>query len=278
MRPSWDPCQTEADAHRVGVGQRGAATLQSLIRESGRMIELKQVNKTYRKGAEEVRALADLSLEVGTGEFVAVVGPSGSGKSTLMNVFGLLDRPDSGSYHLDEGKVDEFSTDELARLRNERIGFVFQTFHLMPRTTALENVELPLIYSSRSDISGLGAKALERVGLKDRAKHLPSELSGGEQQRVAIARALVNDPDLILADEPTGNLDSKAGLEVLAIFQELNRQGKTVVLITHDDAVAAMAKRVVEIVDGRIVSDTPVEHPKDAAAELEAWTGNGGQA
>ena len=242
------------------------------------MIELKQVNKTYRKGAEEVRALADLSLEVGTGEFVAVVGPSGSGKSTLMNVFGLLDRPDSGSYHLDEGKVDEFSTDELARLRNERIGFVFQTFHLMPRTTALENVELPLIYSSRSDISGLGAKALERVGLKDRAKHLPSELSGGEQQRVAIARALVNDPDLILADEPTGNLDSKAGLEVLAIFQELNRQGKTVVLITHDAAVAAMAKRVVEIVDGRIVSDTPVEHPKDAAAELEAWTGNGGQA
>jgi ABC-type lipoprotein export system ATPase subunit len=195
-----------------------------------------------------------------------------------MNLFGLLDRPDSGTYHLDEGKVDEFSADELARVRNERIGFVFQTFHLMPRTTALENVELPLIYSSRSDISGLGAKALERVGLKDRAKHLPSELSGGEQQRVAIARALVNDPDLILADEPTGNLDSKAGLEVLAIFQELNRQGKTVVLITHDAAVAAMAKRVVEIVDGRIVSDTPVEHPKDAAAELEAWTGNGGQA
>jgi len=242
------------------------------------MIELKQVNKTYRKGADEVRALSDVSLHVEAGEFVAVVGPSGSGKSTLMNVVGLLDRPDSGAYHLDGGGVDEFSPDELARLRNEKIGFVFQTFHLLPRTTALENVELPLIYSSRSDISGLGAQALEKVGLKDREKHVPSELSGGQQQRVAIARALVNDPELILADEPTGNLDSKAGLEILSIFQELNRMGKTVVLITHDSEIATMAKRVVEIVDGRIVSDTRVENPKDAAKELEAWPGNGGQA
>jgi putative ABC transport system ATP-binding protein len=242
------------------------------------MIELKQVNKTYRKDAEEVRALADVSLKVEAGEFLAVVGPSGSGKSTLMNVLGLLDRPDSGSYQLDEGEVDAFTPDELARLRNEKIGFVFQTFHLLPKTTALENVELPLIYSSRPDISGLGARALEQVGLKDRAKHLPSELSGGQQQRVAIARALVNDPELILADEPTGNLDTRAGLEVLAIFQELNRQGKTVVLITHDAAVAAMANRVVEIVDGRIVSDAPVAEPKDAARELAGWTGNGGQA
>ena len=241
------------------------------------MIDLKQVDKTYRKDAEEVRALADVSLRVGEGEFLAVVGPSGSGKSTLMNVIGLLDRPDSGSYQLDGGEVDAFSPDELARLRNEKIGFVFQTFHLLPKTTALENVELPLIYSSRSDISGLGDRALERVGLKDRAKHLPGELSGGQQQRVAIARALVNDPEMILADEPTGNLDSKAGLEVPAIFQELNREGKTVVLITHDAAVAAMAKRVVEIVDGRIVSDAPVEHPKDAVEELEGWTGNGGR-
>jgi ABC-type lipoprotein export system ATPase subunit len=173
--------------------------------------------------------------------------------------------------------VEAFTPDELARLRNEKIGFVFQTFHLLPKTTALENVELPLIYSSRPDISGLGAQALERVGLKDRAKHLPSELSGGQQQRVAIARALVNDPELILADEPTGNLDTRAGLEVLAIFQELNRQGKTVVLITHDSAVATMAKRVVEIVDGRIVSDAPVAEPKDAAQELAGLTGNGGQ-
>jgi ABC-type lipoprotein export system ATPase subunit len=242
------------------------------------MIELREVSKTYRKDAEEVRALAEVSLEVGAGEFVAVQGPSGSGKSTLMNVLGLLDRPDSGEYRLDGGEVEAFSSDELARLRNEKIGFVFQTFHLLPRTTALENVELPLIYSSRSDISGLGAQALEKVGLTDRAKHLPSELSGGQQQRVAIARALVNDPELILADEPTGNLDSRAGLEVLAIFQELNREGKTVVLITHDSTVAAMAKRVVEIVDGRIVSDTPVETPKDATTELAAWAGNGGQA
>ncbi len=242
------------------------------------MIELKQVNKTYRKDAEEVRALADVSLKVEAGEFVAVVGPSGSGKSTLMNVLGLLDRPDSGSYRLDEGEVEAFTPDELARLRNEKIGFVFQTFHLLPKTTALENVELPLIYSSRRDISGLGAQALERVGLKERAKHLPSELSGGQQQRVAIARALVNDPELILADEPTGNLDTRAGLEVLAIFQELNRQGKTVVLITHDAAVAAMARRVVEIVDGRIVSDAPVVETKDAARELAGWTGNGGRA
>jgi putative ABC transport system ATP-binding protein len=242
------------------------------------MIELKKVSKTYRKDAEEVRALSDVSMEVKAGEFVAVVGPSGSGKSTLMNVVGLLDRPDSGEYHLDGGAVAEFSSDELARLRNEKIGFVFQTFHLLPKTTALENVELPLIYSSREDISGMGAQALEMVGLKDRAKHLPSELSGGQQQRVAIARALVNDPEMILADEPTGNLDSKAGLEIMAIFQELNRLGKTVVLITHDSAVAKMAKRVVEIVDGTIVSDTPVEEPGDAAKELESLPKNGGQA
>lgn len=232
-------------------------------------IELEQVNKTYRKNSEEVRALVDVSLKIDQGEFVAVVGPSGSGKSTLMNVLGLLDRPDSGAYILDGGKVDSFTSDELARLRNEKIGFVFQSFHLLPKTTAVENVELPLIYCSRPDISGLGERALEQVGLKDRTKHLPSELSGGEQQRVAIARALVNEPDVILADEPTGNLDTKSGLEVLAIFQELNRQGKTVVLITHDPDVAAMAGRVLEIVDGRIISDKPAESPMDARLELE---------
>lgn len=232
-------------------------------------IELKQVNKTYRKNSEEVRALVDVSLKIDQGEFVAVVGPSGSGKSTLMNVLGLLDRPDSGAYILDGGAVDSFTSDELARLRNEKIGFVFQSFHLLPKTTAVENVELPLIYCSRADISGLGERALEQVGLKDRTKHLPSELSGGEQQRVAIARALVNEPDVILADEPTGNLDTKSGLEVLAIFQELNRRGKTVVLITHDPDVAAMAGRVLEIVDGRIISDKPAESPTDARVELE---------
>ena len=240
------------------------------------MIELKHVNKTYRKDAEEVRALAGVSMSIGAGEFVAVVGPSGSGKSTLMNILGALDRPDSGSYAFDGGDVASFTPDELARLRNEKVGFVFQTFHLLPKTTAQENVELPLIYSRRADISGLGLRALEQVGLGDRAKHLPSELSGGQQQRVAVARALVNDPELILADEPTGNLDTRAGLEILAIFQELNRKGKTVVLITHDAAVASMAHRIVEIVDGKIVSDAPVENPRDAAADLESFSGNGG--
>ena len=232
-------------------------------------IELEQVNKTYRKNSEEVCALIDVSLKVDRGEFIAVVGPSGSGKSTLMNVIGLLDRPDSGKYTLDGGDVDSFTGDQLARLRNEKIGFVFQSFHLLPKTTAVENVELPLIYCSRADITGLGVRALEQVGLKDRAKHLPSELSGGEQQRVAIARALVNEPEVILADEPTGNLDTRSGLEVLAIFQELNRQGKTVVLITHDPGVAAMAGRVLKLVDGRIVSDELTEAPRDARTELE---------
>jgi ABC-type lipoprotein export system ATPase subunit len=241
------------------------------------MIELRDLTKTYRKDAEEVRALDGVSLDVTAGEFVAVVGPSGSGKSTLMNVVGLLDRPDSGSYRLNGGETDMLTEDDLARIRNEKVGFVFQTFHLLPKTTALENVELPLIYSSRSDISGYGARALERVGLANRSSHHPSELSGGQQQRVAIARALVNDPEVILADEPTGNLDSKASLEILAIFQELNREGKTVVLVTHDSEVASMANRIVEIVDGRISSDREVESPKDAAQELELLSENGGQ-
>jgi ABC-type lipoprotein export system ATPase subunit len=236
--------------------------------ELGKIV-LEQVNKTYQKNSDVVRALVDVSVKVDRGEFVAVVGPSGSGKSTLMNVVGLLDRPDSGSYRLDGGEVDSFLPDELARLRNEKIGFVFQSFHLLPKTTAVENVELPLIYCSRSDISGLGLRALEQVGLKDRARHLPSELSGGEQQRVAIARALVNEPEIILADEPTGNLDTRSGLEVLAIFQELNRKGKTVILITHDLGVAAMADRVLELVDGQIVADKKTESPKDARRELE---------
>ncbi len=239
------------------------------------MIKLEQVSKIYRKDSVEVRALQDVSLKIDPGEFVAVIGPSGSGKSTLMNVIGLLDRPDSGTYHLDDGEVASLTSDELAQIRNAKIGFVFQTFHLLPRTTALENVELPLIYSSRGDISGLGAQALEKVGLKDRAKHLPSELSGGQQQRVAIARALVNEPELILADEPTGNLDTRSGLEILAIFQELNRAGKTVVLVTHDAGVAEMAHRIVEIVDGRIVGDRPVEESKDAREVMANRAGNG---
>ena len=222
------------------------------------MIELSAVFKTYEKGAAVVRALDDVSLSIGRGSFVAIVGPSGSGKSTMMNIIGLLDRPDSGSYRLNGRDVGSLSADDLAALRNAHIGFVFQSFHLLPGTTALENVELPLVYSERRDISGLGLAALEQVGLADRAGHTPGELSGGQQQRVAIARALVNEPEVILADEPTGNLDSASGSEVMDLFRDLHAAGKTVVLITHDAAIASMAERVVRIVDGRIVSDETV--------------------
>ena len=227
------------------------------------VIELEQVNRSYRKDAEEVRALVDVTVRVEAGEFVAVVGPSGSGKSTLLNVLGLLDRPDSGTFRLDGGDVASFTADELARLRNEKIGFVFQTFHLLPKTTALENVELPLIYCSRADISGLGARALEQVGLADREKHLPGELSGGEQQRVAIARALVNEPELILADEPTGNLDSQTGQEVMMILWEITRDaGCAVVLVTHDRRVEEISDRVLWLEDGSL---------RDRKAEPHAW-------
>jgi ABC-type lipoprotein export system ATPase subunit len=217
------------------------------------MIELKDVRRTYRKNGTEVRALDGVSIRVERGEFVAIMGPSGSGKSTLMNIVGLLDRPDAGTYTLESRDVGALSPNELATLRNERIGFVFQSFHLLARTTALENVELPLVYSERRDTRGLGRRALERVGLADRATHFPNELSGGQQQRVAIARALVQEPDVILADEPTGNLDQASGDEIIDIFRALHEAGTTVVVITHDAAVARRAGRTVRIVDGRIV-------------------------
>jgi ABC-type lipoprotein export system ATPase subunit len=221
------------------------------------MIEMQQVSKRYVKNASEVCALNDVSLQIARGEFVALVGPSGSGKSTLMNMVGLLDRPDRGMYQLEGQESDRLSADEAAAIRNERIGFVFQAFHLLPRTPAVENVELPLIYSRRSDIAGRGLEVLARVGLADRAHHHPGELSGGQQQRVAIARALINDPALILADEPTGNLDSESGAEIMALFQELNADGRTIVLVTHDPDVARTARRTIRMVDGRIASDTP---------------------
>ncbi len=241
------------------------------------MIELKDVRRTYRKGSEEIHALAGVSLRIEPGEFVAVTGPSGSGKSTLMHIIGLLDRPDGGSYTLEGRAVDALHGDELARLRNEKIGFVFQAFHLLPRTTARENVELPLIYSSRADVDGLADRALAAVGLSDRSNHEPGELSGGQQQRVAVARALVNEPDIILADEPTGNLDSRAGLELIAIFQNLHRAGRTIVLITHDAALAQHAQRVIRLVDGRIASDEKVSNPLDARAQLEHASGTDSQ-
>src|SRR5262245_7274330 len=220
------------------------------------MIELHAIDKTYtRPTGETVRALADVSLQITRGEFVAIVGASGSGKSTLMNILGLLDAPTAGRYLFDGRDVAGLRVAEQARFRNARVGFVFQAFHLLPRTSALENVELPLLYSDRASISGLGRMALEAVGLSDRLRHTPAELSGGQQQRVAIARALVNEPDLLLADEPTGNLDAQSAGEIMGIFQGLNQSGRTIVLVTHDLRMAAHARRIVRLERGRILAD-----------------------
>jgi ABC-type lipoprotein export system ATPase subunit len=230
------------------------------------MIELRDVSRTYtRPGGEAVRALDGVSLRIERGDFLAVVGPSGSGKSTLMNILGLLDRPTAGSYEFSGQDVSALGVDEQARFRNARVGFVFQSFHLLPRTSALENVELPLLYSDRADIAGLGRRALESVGLADRASHTPGELSGGQQQRVAIARALVNEPDLLLADEPTGNLDGASAAEVMAIFERLSAAGRTVVLITHDPGMAAHCRRLVRLEHGRVVEDVAARSPVPAS-------------
>jgi ABC-type lipoprotein export system ATPase subunit len=218
------------------------------------MIELQGISRTYRRpGGEPVEALRAVSLTIERGELLAVVGTSGSGKSTLMNVLGLLDRPDAGVYRLGGEDVSALDPELQARTRNRRIGFVFQAFHLLPRTSALENVELPLLYSDRASIAGLGRRALESVGLADRVDHRPSELSGGQQQRVAIARALVNEPDLLLADEPTGNLDARSAADIMGLFQKLNREGRTIVIVTHDPGVAAHCGRVARLEDGRLV-------------------------
>jgi ABC-type lipoprotein export system ATPase subunit len=220
------------------------------------MIELNGVGRTYRRGAgQEVHAVRDATLSIGEGEFVAIMGPSGSGKSTLMNLIGCLDRPDAGTYKL--AGVDVMGLDDaaLSRVRSERIGFVFQQFHLLPAMTALENVELPLLYRPGFTPPRSARDLLARVGLGDRGHHRPGELSGGQQQRVAIARALIGDPRIVLADEPTGNLDGPAGQEVLTLLAELNGEGRTVVLVTHNPEVAARAKRTIRIEDGRIVAD-----------------------
>jgi len=233
------------------------------------MIQLKNISKIYGKnGGQKVTALDNANLTIEKGEFVAIIGASGSGKSTMMNILGMLDRPTSGEYYLDEREINTLTDDELASIRNKKIGFVFQKFHLLPKTTAIENVELPLIYSDRKDIRKLAVNALAKVGLSNRGKHRTNELSGGQQQRVAIARALVNEPEVILGDEPTGNLDSKSGLEVVGVFQELNRSGKTIILITHSSEVAEHANRVIRIHDGKITEDYKVEKPLDARAEL----------
>src|SRR5262245_3500812 len=220
------------------------------------MIELLAIDKTYtRPTGETVDALVDVLLRITRGEFVAVVGASGSGKSTLMNILGLLDSPTAGRYLFDGRDVASLNVAEQARFRNKKVGFVFQAFHLLPRMSALENVELPLVYSDRASIIGLGFKALQMVGLADRIRHSPSELSGGEQQRVAIARALVNEPDLLLADEPTGNLDAQSAAEIMRLFQRLNQAGRTIVLVTHDPVMAGHARRVVQLEQGRLIAD-----------------------
>jgi putative ABC transport system ATP-binding protein len=235
------------------------------------VIDAQDLVKIYRMGSTEVHALRGVSLRVESGEMVAIMGASGSGKSTLMNILGCLDRPTSGSYLLDGTRVDELDRDHLAEIRNERIGFVFQTFNLLPRSSAVENVELPLLYDRsgrRLSTRGLAAAALERVGLSCRMEHEPSELSGGEQQRVALARALVTQPALLLADEPTGNLDTRTSLEVMALFQGLNREGTTMILVTHEHDIAGYARRVVELRDGRVLRDEGVAGRRDAAADL----------
>lgn len=241
------------------------ATANILIRTEG-------LGRDYAMGDAIVHALRDVNLSIAPGEFVAIMGSSGSGKSTMMNMLGCLDRPTFGTYFLDGEDVSKLDTDALAGLRNRKIGFVFQGFNLLARTTALDNVQLPLMYSAldRLERRRRAEAALREVGLADRMDHHPSQLSGGQQQRVAIARALVNRPDLILADEPTGALDTRTGLEIMAVFQRLNRAGMTVIVVTHEPDVACFAGRIVRFQDGRVMSDETVSAPEDAAAALSA--------
>jgi putative ABC transport system ATP-binding protein len=238
------------------------------------IIELRGVKRRYLVGEITIRALRGIDLDVEIGEFVAIMGPSGSGKSTLMNTLGCLDKPTEGSYVLDGLETSKATPDEFADIRNERIGFVFQGFNLLSRTSALENVELPLFYDrsgSKLNPRKRAEAALEEVGLGNRLDHMPNQLSGGQQQRVAIARAMVKDPAFILADEPTGNLDTEMTLEVMSLFQELNDRGKTVVMVTHEPEVAAYTKRVIAMRDGAVVSDAPVRERRRASEDLAAW-------
>ena len=239
---------------------------------NSQIIETVNITKTYKVGEIEVPALKEVNLKIERGEFVAIMGASGSGKSTLMNVLGCLDMPTSGDYVLDGISTCKMSKNEYADIRNRKIGFVFQGFNLLPRTSAIENVELPLLYNRFGKVKNVrnqAEAALIRVGLEGRMKHIPSQLSGGQQQRVAIARALVNEPPLILADEPTGNLDSRTSIDVFLLFQKLNAEGITIVMVTHERDFAAFAKRIVEMKDGRIIKDTIIKNRLDAEFELQ---------
>ena len=239
------------------------------------MIDIQDIAKVYRLGDVEVRALDGVSMCVDKGEWAAIMGPSGSGKSTLMNIIGCLDQPTSGSYALDGLEVARMDDKQLAAVRNRKIGFVFQTFNLLSRTSALSNVELPLIYAGVKDRRGRAEAALERVGLADRMHHRPNELSGGQQQRVAIARALVNDPTIILADEPTGNLDSRSGAEIMDILRQLHGQGLTIVMVTHDPDLAHECQRIVHILDGQMTADERLAQGSSGNGHL---AGGGGEA
>ena len=239
------------------------------------LIDIRDIAKVYEMGDEKVHALSGVSLGVERGEYVAIMGPSGSGKSTLMNLIGCLDTPTSGSYILNGKEVARMTDDELAAIRNQEIGFVFQTFNLLPRTSAIQQVELPLVYGglSRKDRRERAVKALHAVGLADRMAHTPNEMSGGQRQRVAIARALINDPSILLADEPTGNLDSQTGAEIMALFDELNSRGNTIVLVTHEEDIAAHARRIVRLKDGKVRDDQVNDRyvPGAARAAASAW-------
>jgi len=241
------------------------------------LIDIRDITKVYEMGEEKVHALSGVTLAVERGEYLAIMGPSGSGKSTLMNLIGCLDTPTSGSYVLNGREVGKMSDDELAAIRNQEIGFVFQTFNLLPRTNALHQVELPLVYSglARKERRERAVRALEAVGLTDRMNHHPSELSGGQRQRVAIARALINDPSILLADEPTGNLDSQTGAEIMALVDELNARGNTIVLVTHEEDIAAHARRIVRLLDGKVRDDGPNERPAARARAAAAAPATG---
>ncbi len=238
------------------------------------VIQMKNVEKNYHMGDVTVHALRGINLSIEEGEFVAIMGSSGSGKSTLMNLIGCLDNLTGGKYFLDDTDTSSLNKDEYADIRNQKIGFVFQGFNLLPRTTALENVELPLLYDRLDKIKNPRKKAVEAlkmVGLEDRMNHVPNQLSGGQQQRVAIARALVNDPAIILADEPTGNLDSRTSIDVMSVFQQLNEQGKTIIMVTHEPDLAEYARRTVMLRDGHIIQDKVLKNRKNAVEVLSNW-------